>query len=133
MCPTLECISSWASILGFILTLITLIVANKVKDKVVQLHESEKFHICRSEIIAKLDGYIGSIEKDCLYESDSRKTLKSSILLHLKDIETKYTHLSCKTNRSIMKTRKNLEAHPISWHAVAESLIALKNNIEKEI
>ena len=133
MCPALEYIGLLASVLGLFLTLATFFTASKVKEKVSQLREAENLHAHRLEIISKPDGYINSIEKDCLYESDSGRTLKPSILLHLTDIETKYTHLSRNTNRSIANARKHLKAHPINWLTIAECLTALKNNIEGEI
>lgn len=133
MCPTLEYISSWASIFGFILTLITLIVANNVKNKVLQLREAEQLHINRDGILHELEGYIRSITNDCLYESDYGRTLQPNILIHLKDIETKYTHLPRKTKKQIKATRSHLECLSINWRIVAEDLTALKNSIEKEI
>ena len=129
----LQYVSFAISILGFLITLGTFYKACCVNKKILQLYESEKFHVMRQEILDKLEGYILSIEQDHLYKSDSKKTLVPNILLHLKDLETRYTHLSRKTKKNITNTKKYLNCPPINWQNVAESLIALKNSIEKEI
>lgn len=121
------------SIIGFFITLGTFYKACSVNKKILQLYESEKFHIMRQEILDRIEGYILSIKQDHLYNSDSKETLAPNILLHLKDLETKYTHLSRKTKKNIANTKKYLNCPPINWQSVAESLIALKNSIEKEI
>lgn len=130
---SLQYISFFVSILGFIITIGTFIMACHVNKKILQLHESEKFHINRQEIIDKLDGYIRSIMSDHLYESDSGKTLHPDILMHLTDIKTKYTHLSQKTKEYITDAETRLNRPSIDWLKVAEILISLRNSIDKEI
>jgi len=129
----LQYISFIIGILSFIITGATFIVAWHVNRKILRLHESEKFHINRQEIIDKLDGYIRSIQNDYLYKYDSETTLQPDILVHLKDIATKYTHLSRMTKKLITDAENYLKCPSIDWLKVAETLVSLKNYIEKEI
>ncbi|MFG6363956.1 hypothetical protein [Schaedlerella sp.] len=130
---SLQYISFFVSILGFIITIGTFIMACRVNKKILRLRESENFHINRQEIIDKLEGYIRSITADHLHESDSGKTLRPDILMHLTDIKTKYTHLSPKTKEYITDAETRLNRPSIDWLKVARILISLRNSIDKEI
>lgn len=130
---SLQYISFFVSILSFFITIGTFFMACCLNKKILQLHESEKFHINRQEIIDRLDGYIGSIKDDQLYKSDSEGTLQPDILMHLTDIKTKYTHLSRKTQEYITNAETLLKRPCIDWLKAAEILISLRNSIDKEI
>lgn len=133
MPATLQYIDFIISSIGFIITIATFFAALRVNKKIKTINAQEQFHIKRSEILNELQGYICSINNDKLQNNDPGNTLFVSISQYLTDLYTKYTHFSFHTRRCIKSTLKKIYVTSPDWNKIANSLISLKNCIEKEL
>lgn len=123
-------------IIGFLLTIGTLLTSLNLKKHLVKRAEIESFRNRKQNILYQIDGFVNSINEDKIFAKDNKKVFETKLLQFIVEIRTSYTFLS---NNSIKKTKHlyNLLNKPIlydgDWKTIATELVALKSYLQKEI
>ena len=131
----IEWIGFFATIIGLIISIGTLVTSLSVKRQVQQKFERGSFQNNKRNIIDKIDGFVGSINQDYIYKSDSDKTFQPALSQFLVALDTDFTFLSKRTKKVITSLHKKINNPNISqndWRKIAEDLIALRNSLKKE-
>lgn len=129
----IEYIDFFIGIIGFFLTIVTLLTARNVKQRIIHNAEYEQFRKNIDDITGKLEGFINSIAVNKIYEKD--KHFKYAISQFLTDIKTTYTFLSKKNLHIIQHLQNDLQIQDLSfndWNNIVDKLISLKNALKKE-
>lgn len=131
----IQCIDVGAGLIGFIITLITLLTTCSVKKQIIHNAEREIFKQEVAGVIGKVDGFINSINEDKIYVPDNNRSFKPALSQFLTDVKTRFTFLSKDSAKLLAVLHKKLDNPNLTendWGIIAEQLIALKNTLQKE-
>ncbi len=131
----LQYIDFGIGVIGLIITVFTLKVAYSVKKQIINKAELLDFRESVDNIMQMIDGYVGSINDDQLYNLDNGQTLKLKIAQFITDTETRFSFLPKhikKTLRKISVLLNKQNMHDTDWTKIANQLIKLKNSLRKE-
>ena len=124
-------LSDILGIIGFFLTVLTLVATLNVRSQVIHSHERKTFKASYKQIIAQLDGFIKSLSVDYI----TTIVFYEQIDMYITDLSSKYTFLNYK-----IQLKFKMITHKISHKSkdanfntdLAKYLVQLRNLLEKE-
>ena len=120
-------VSDILGIIGFLLTVITLLTTLNVRSQVIHSHEKQHFKASFEQTYGKIDGFIRSLSMDNL----DTKSFYQQIDLFMVDLLSSYTFLNYRIKlkcKSVSQDTKSLK----DKQALIKHLTELKNMISKE-
>lgn len=124
-------VSDILGIIGFLLTVITLLTTLNVRSQVIHSHERQHFKANSEQIYGNIDGFIRSLSMDNL----DTKRFYQQIDVFMVDLLSRYTFLNfriklkCKSVSQDTKSSKDKQAMNMK---LTKHLTELKNMISKE-
>lgn len=115
-------------ILGSLISIATFVAVIRVRSKVREYHQIDKFHTQRQRIIDELEGYSMSIIDNNLTD----ETIRNDIYKLLLELQT-YTIFSRGTRRLISKSIESLDPSKTDWKIILGYIIKLKSRLEGEL
>ena len=123
-------------ILGFGLTIWTLLTARSVKKQFVYQSEYDDFKKESEKIRAMLQANICSIRDDNLYLADKNNSFRIKIRNQIFKIKSQYSFLSHRTQKFVGKILRLLdstkELSDTDWRKVADNLNLLMDELQRE-
>ncbi len=124
-------ISDILGIIGFVLTVITLVTTLNVRSQVIHSHEKQHFKASLEQIHGKLDGFIRSLSVDNL----DTNSFYQQIDIFMVDLLSRYTFLNFRIKlkcKSVSQDARSIKDKQAMNMKLTKHLTELKNMISKE-
>ena len=124
-------LSDILGIIGFFLTVLTLMATLNVRSQIIHSHERKTFKASYKQIIGQLDGFIKSLSVDYI----NTIAFYERIDMYITDLSSKYTFLNYKIQLKfkIINHEINHRSNDVNFNTdLAKYLVQLRNLLEKE-
>lgn len=124
-------LSDILGILGFFLTILTLMATLNVRSQIIHSHERKSFKASYKQIIGQLDGFVKSLSDDYI----NTIAFYERIDMYIIDLNSKYTFFNYKVRSKCKHINYEIShrGNDINFNNdLAKYLIQLKNLLEKE-
>lgn len=128
-------IDFFISVIGFFITIATLITTHSVKRRILQKAEYTAFQQELRQILDQIQGFLNSINIDHIYKTDRSSNFQWLLSQFLTDLQSRFSFLNRRSVKRISKIQQMVvksQNTDDEWLSIAKELIVLKNLLGKE-
>lgn len=130
--PEVTIVANICTIVGFIITVLTFLVASNVRKQIIYKDDKEKYRQNKTEVISIISAHINSIKDNNLVSNSFINTIYLDVI----DISTSYLFFRRKTKKCIKSvlelTENRILPVETDYNKIVVALIKLRSQLERE-